>query len=731
MDQLSAAKSKRQFYRILRDAADKAVCQIETENQVFKKRKIDIFSREDQENNNFNILYKYSQAFPLQENNNNNVKKQITQNDNTVNIDSFSVSKYRDNDNEQNEQICNKIFNSSVNYNNNELIDKFSLINVLSRDENFQTSDKLIKERVNDYKCNENINVYLQNNLKMWAVENNISRTSFQQLLKILNEVHPNLPIDPRSIFGKSNNISIETMGDGQYYNFNLKNMLQEQLKMKSSSPIISLKFNVDGLPLFKSSRIQLWPILCLIEEFNFTPIVCAVYCGKEKPDLKLFLKDFVPELKDLMENGIIINDTKYTIFVRSFICDAPARAFLKGIKGHGGYYGCEKCVQKGQWKKRRVIFPDHSSNLRTDKSFAERKQKKHHKEISPLIDIGINMITMFPLDPMHLVFLGVMRKLLHIWTGGKLTTRMSAQNICILNKQLEKAASSWPKEFNRKPRGLHELNMWKATEYRQFLLYLGPTLLTPWLPKKIYKHFLLLHASIFILSRDNISEEDLVQAEYMLRQFVISSISKDLYGKSFLIYNVHNLLHLVDDVRRHGPLHKFSAFPFENKLASLKRAIRGKNKPLQQLVNRTLEKTETDSNNCNKFITKDGPILKSVHSGPCLSLIGIQYKMIRWHGTVLSLKEGDNIVITSKNDVIKIINFVHTSSGIFLIGKRFQESKDLYSTPCKSSNFHIYIVKNLCERPDKWHLTDISYKAILVQYKARNAFAVFPMHNF
>lgn len=287
MDQLSAAKSKRQFYRILHDAAHKTVCHIETENQVFKKRKIDIFSTEDQENINFNILYKHSQAFPLQENNNNNVKKQITQNDiyNTVNIDTFSVSKNCDSDNEQNEQICNKIFNSSVNYNSNELIDKFSLTNFLSRDKNFQTSDKLIKERVNDYKCNENINVYLQNNLKIWAVENNISRTSFQQLLKILNEVHPNLPTDPRNIFGKSNNISIETMGDGQYYNFNLKNMLQEQLKVRCSSPIIWLKFNVDGLPLFKSSRIQLWPILCLIEEFNFTPIVCAVYCGKEKPD--------------------------------------------------------------------------------------------------------------------------------------------------------------------------------------------------------------------------------------------------------------------------------------------------------------------------------------------------------------------------------------------------------------------------------------------------------------
>lgn len=75
MDQLSAAKSKRQFYRILCDAADKTVCHIETKNQVFKKQKIDIFSTEDQENINFNILYKHSQAFPLQENNNNNVKK--------------------------------------------------------------------------------------------------------------------------------------------------------------------------------------------------------------------------------------------------------------------------------------------------------------------------------------------------------------------------------------------------------------------------------------------------------------------------------------------------------------------------------------------------------------------------------------------------------------------------------------------------------------------------------
>lgn len=33
----------------------------------------------------------------------------------------------------------------------------------------------------------------------------------------------------------------------------------------------------------------------------------------------------------------LLMTNTKYTVFVRSFICDAPVRAFLKGIKGHGG----------------------------------------------------------------------------------------------------------------------------------------------------------------------------------------------------------------------------------------------------------------------------------------------------------------------------------------------------------------------------------------------------------
>lgn len=41
---------------------------------------------------------------------------------------------------------------------------------------------------------------------------------------------------------------------------------------------------------------------------------------------------------------------------VGSFICDAPARAFLKCTKGHNAYYACERCTIKGRWNGR-VVF--------------------------------------------------------------------------------------------------------------------------------------------------------------------------------------------------------------------------------------------------------------------------------------------------------------------------------------------------------------------------------------
>lgn len=57
-----------------------------------------------------------------------------------------------------------------------------------------------------------------------------------------------------------------------------------------------------------------------------------GIWCGEGKPTaVNEFLGPFVNELLDLIREGITIDDRHFQIVVRAFICDSPARAFIKG----------------------------------------------------------------------------------------------------------------------------------------------------------------------------------------------------------------------------------------------------------------------------------------------------------------------------------------------------------------------------------------------------------------
>lgn len=70
------------------------------------------------------------------------------------------------------------------------------------------------------------------------------------------------------------------------------------------------------------------------------------------KPDLNIILNHVSKELKKL-EYGISIGsfDEKRIIkfFLISGIFDKPARSKILNINGSTGYYGCLKCLQKGE----------------------------------------------------------------------------------------------------------------------------------------------------------------------------------------------------------------------------------------------------------------------------------------------------------------------------------------------------------------------------------------------
>ena len=68
---------------------------------------------------------------------------------------------------------------------------------------------------------------------------------------------------------------------------------------------------------------------------------------GGTKPDNLDFLKETICDLKDLIENGLYVDDKIFIISIKSIICDAPANVMVKGIKSYTGFYGCDLFAMK------------------------------------------------------------------------------------------------------------------------------------------------------------------------------------------------------------------------------------------------------------------------------------------------------------------------------------------------------------------------------------------------
>ena len=99
-------------------------------------------------------------------------------------------------------------------------------------------------------------------------------------------------------------------------------------------------------------------------------------------------------------------------------MCDAHARAYLKCITGHTGYWSCERCISKGETFENGTVFVEVDAPKHSHESFRSKTQEEHHKEKSPLIRdlFFLDMVYDFPLEYMHPGCLGDAKKLAEQW---------------------------------------------------------------------------------------------------------------------------------------------------------------------------------------------------------------------------------------------------------------------------------------------------------------------------
>uniref|UniRef100_A0A8D8SGN3 Transposase domain-containing protein n=1 Tax=Cacopsylla melanoneura TaxID=428564 RepID=A0A8D8SGN3_9HEMI len=482
----------------------------------------------------------------------------------------------------------------------------------------------------------------------------------------------------------------IQEMHPGQYIHFGFKSAFIALLEKEEGRNLgtVKLDLNVDGLPLFKSSKDSLWPILISIVSKQPVAVVGGYY-GPSKPNVHVYLQKFIDEYNHFNTHGIEFREKTYFPVIDILCCDAPAKCYVLCVKGHTGYSSCIKCKTEGIYKNNRLCFPDLevTSPLRSDEEYRSNVDD-FHNAISPLAQLNqFNFIDNIPFDYMHLVCLGIMKKLILLWHQSKLPCSLQPRKILEISQNLEIYRKFCPSEFARKPRSLDYFKIWKATEYRQFLLYTGFGALENIVTHEIFQSFLgfLISMRIFTSDDSDLYSYGKEMVIYFLKTFKI------LYGEHNMTHNVHALLHLHNDVIQHGPVDKFSAFKFENELFQLKKLVHTTTNPLQQIYNRVNELGQ----NRQYAQVEDGVFPNSEHTeGPVLDgmVQTKQYHRAVFEGLKIDTKKrGDQVFGLHCGSIVKIVNIcVDTNGNITILFKKMLK-ENLFETPCPSENVGLY----------------------------------------
>lgn len=562
--------------------------------------------------------------------------------------------------------------------------------------------------------------------LIQWKHSCNVSSHALSLLLVYLKATaFPNLPKDARTLLHTPQNREVVDIAPGKYVHMGLKKGLDTIMaKHPENITEVILDFNIDGLPISRSSTSGFWLILARIHNLLPTNVfVVGIYHGTHKPDnFADFLQPHVDELKCMMEN-YTYEGRNIKIQIRSYICDAPARAAVTGTKGHNARFGCSKCCQEGVFLKNRMTFPECSVRLRCNDSFRAKIDESYHKYRSPIEDLQIDMVDGFPLDYLHVVCLGVVKKMFRMWISGDTSSLMPSNIINLISTRLNSISETQPSCFQRKIRPLSEFGYFKGTELRTLILYAGPFALKDALPADMYENFKLLHVAITLLCDKNKCLAYAEVAQAIIERFV--NEFAEIYGDHHIIYNMHSLTHLVNDTLKHGSLDNYSAFAFESYMYQIKRMIHKNSQPLAQICNRLAEMqiagyVNLQSMSCNNPTLKKKKIVDSN-----VVFNEILLGDLKFNNTIK-----DQWFLTYEKEIVCMQYAQKVGEDIFIYGDEIRKKKDFYTTPIASSHLDIFLTDGIqAGSPKLFNIKCIDKKLFAMQ--DLNKMVFFPLlHN-
>lgn len=559
-------------------------------------------------------------------------------------------------------------------------------------------------------------------------VEAKINHSQGDIILRFLHShaCHDKLPLKTKTLLKTPRQLLVTiAMAPGEYYHIGFEKQLRKKL---NSLPIalipahLVIDIHTDGMSVHRSNCIQLWPLqFRIINIVNDKPLIIGVYQGNKKPPNNVeFFEPFINEYQAIVNSeGMLYDNKRIPIHIRAFVADAPARALILNHKGHTATNPCSKCKVTGKYIDRRMTFCEFPSELRTDVEYLNSTDKRHHhaQGESALKKLNFPMVTRVPFEYMHLICLGVMKKFLSAIVSKKYAHKgLKKSEVAAISSRLLVLQKYTCSEFARRPRPLTEYANYKATEFRLMLLYLGPVIFHGILDTQAYFHFLLLHTACRCILVSNTSETQLQYAEKAFQLYV--QLCENIYGKSYISFNVHGLLHVVQDVRCLGNANSFSAFPYEDNMSFFRRCLRKSHQLLQQLSRRLSEEDNFGKNTYEipqiKYISEhhDGPTMQGF-----LNVEMSQYKEIKFqHFRLTCQNDRDGCIILKNGMICELVNIIKFGPNqIVLILKRYLSVDNFYNVPLgiPSSFAGIYMCKCLSSEIIAMNCTEMLAKCL------------------
>lgn len=369
---------------------------------------------------------------------------------------------------------------------------------------------------------------------------------------------------------------------------------------------LITLTINTDGVKIFKSTKKgSFWPLQFVINELDpkirYKPeniIVCGFWFGSD-PIMELFLKPFIDEIVSTSEKEFLSVTTgngafKFNISALIFTLDTIAKDKLQKKKQFNGYMGCSYCLHPGILVSNNQIrycnvsdeipLRTHTDSIEHMKeSFATKTIVNGFKSICPAAALpNFNVIDGFCIDYMHCCLLGVVRQMLELWFDSE--NHREKYYIGLRASKVDEILCNIkpPQYIHRKPRSITERALWKANEFRNWVLFFSLPCLKNILEKKYYEHFALLPQSLHILLSKDIARSEIASVQQKLSKFVEEF--EKLYQTINMTYNVHLLSHLSKCVENCGPLWCYSNFSFENHNGILSKYVKGTKDVVKQI---------------------------------------------------------------------------------------------------------------------------------------------------